>query len=215
MSNKFLVLGVLIASALTLGAQSFKPESYLGINGGMNASMVWFKPTISQTYQIGKNAGLTFRYISEKNLGLQVELNFIEKGWNENNGLIDIYNRRLSYLVLPFLTHIYFGNKARFYFELGPQLSYLLKDEVGTNYYLDPSNVEQAQALDNQIDYGGAAGLGMYFKIGSQAYQLGARASYSLNDIFSNNKVDYFDRSNNIAVQANLSWLIQTNYKRK
>ncbi len=214
MKALLLYLGLLSISISTY-SQKFKPEFYLGANGGVNASMVFFKPSINQDIATGIHTGISARYITEKNLGLHLELNYIEKGWNENNGLIDIYTRKLSYLEIPFLTHIYFGNKTRFYFELGPQFSYLIKDTELLNYYLNPTQIEQTYKLDNIFDYGGTAGLGLSFQIGPQLFQLGLRGSYSLNDIFSNNQRDYFDHSNNIVVQSNFSWLIQTNYKRK
>jgi len=47
------------------------------------------------------------------------------------------------------------------------------------------------------------------FKISKNVFQLDARANYSLSDIFSNNKTDYFDTSNNINVSLNLGWLWQ------
>lgn len=196
-------------------SQSFTPEIYVGANGGMNASMVYFKPSLNQTFATGINSGLSFRYISEKNLGLQLELNYIEKGWNQHNGLIDIYTRKLNYLELPFLTHLYFGKKTRFYFEIGPQISYLINDLELLSYYVNPEEVEQTYSLDHKFDYGGAAGLGMSFQFGAQLFQIGLRGSYSLNDIFSNNQRDYFDHSNNIVAQSSLTWMIQTNYKKK
>lgn len=212
---KYYTLLLFFVCTSIMYAQKFAPESYFGINGGMNASMVFFKPAIQQTYAAGKHFGISYRYISEKNLGLHTEINYIEKGWNENNGLTDIYTRRLNYLEVPFLSHIYAGDKIRFYFEIGPQISFLLNDKEILNFYVNPASVEQTFTLDNRFDYSGAAGFGLSFKIKSQTIQLGLRGSYSLNDIFSNDQRDYFDHSNNIVAQANLSWLIQTNYKRK
>ena len=70
------------------------------------------------------------KYISEKHLGLIMELNFVQKGWRE---FFDpeqqpdfAYQRTLSYLEVPFLTHVYFGNRVRFIFNAGPKISFLL-----------------------------------------------------------------------------------------
>ncbi|HQF11975.1 MAG TPA: PorT family protein, partial [Paludibacteraceae bacterium] len=61
----------------------------------------------------------------------------------------------------------------------------------------------------NPFDYGICGGLGFMFRIRKNVLQLDARANYSLSDIFSNNKTDFFDSSNNINFSVNLGWLWQ------
>ncbi|MBP1637938.1 MAG: hypothetical protein H6Q18_727, partial [Bacteroidetes bacterium] len=75
------------------------PEIYIGATGGMNGSLVSFNPTVNQSMPlIGYNGGLSFRYITEKHFGLQIEANYSQRGWTESNGL---YSRRADYIELP------------------------------------------------------------------------------------------------------------------
>jgi hypothetical protein len=183
-----------------------KPEIYFGTTQGMSASMINFSPSVNQEMLLGYNGGFIFRHITEKNVGLQVELNYFQRGWKETDS---IYSRRLNYIELPFMTHIYFGNKTRFFFNIGPKISYLLSENVLRNETVSSEKVEQVKSVENPFDYGICGGLGFMFKISKNVFQLDARANYSLSDIFSNSKTDYFDTSNNINVSLNLGWLWQ------
>ena len=182
-----------------------KPEIYFGASAGVTESMVMFKPTVSQGYLMGYNGGIVFRYIAEKNVGMQAELNFFQRGWTEKTGL---YSRQLNYIELPFMTHIYIGKKNRVFLNLGPKISYLISESVLKN---ETSNVDTQHitTVENPFDYGLCAGLGFLFNIKGNIYQLDTRANYSLSDVFSNNKRDYFDTSNNVNVSVNLAWLFQ------
>ena len=173
---------------------------------GISASMINFRHLSIRRCCWVTTEGLIFRYITEKNVGLQVELNYFQRGWKETDS---IYSRRLNYIELPFMTHIYFGNKTRFFFNIGPKISYLLSENVLRNETVSSEKVEQVKSVENPFDYGICGGLGFMFKISKNVFQLDARANYSLSDIFSNSKTDYFDTSNNINVSLNLGWLWQ------
>lgn len=203
-----LLLIIFIASSLSLIAQVRlkQPEIYIGTTHGVTGSMILFNPAVSQTYIVGYNGGLVFRYIAEKNVGMQVELNYSQRGWKESDGL---YARQLNYIELPFMTHIYVGNKSRFFFNLGPKVSYLISEKVTIDQTVNSTQEQHLTLIQNPFDYGLCAGLGGLFKIGKNVFQLDTRASYSLSDVFSNDKRDYFDTSNNLNVSVNLAWLLQ------
>jgi len=203
----YIVFFIFLFSTNLFAQPSFeKPEIYFGTTQGISASMINFSPSVNQEMLLGYNGGFIFRYITEKNVGLQVELNYFQRGWKETDS---IYSRRLNYIELPFMTHIYFGNKTRFFFNIGPKISYLLSENVLRNETVSSEKVEQVKSVENPFDYGICGGLGFMFKISKNVFQLDARANYSLSDIFSNNKTDYFDTSNNINVSLNLGWLWQ------
>lgn len=187
-------------------ARLAKPEMYIGASVGVTESMINFKPDVSQGYLMGYNGGFVFRYIAEKNVGMQAELNFSQRGWTESSGL---YSRQLNYIELPFMTHIYIGKKSRFFLNFGPKISYLITENVLKN---ETSNVDTQHitSIENPFDYGLCAGIGFLFKIKSNVYQLDTRANYGLSDVFSNDKRDYFDTSNNMNVSVNLAWLFHT-----
>ncbi len=204
--RKLLFIAVLICSLSIVAQNPEHPEIYIGGTFGATGSMVTFKPTVGQTYLQGYNGGVVFRFISDKYVGFQAELNYSQRGWNESG---DLYARQLNYIELPFMTHFYVGNKTRFFFNIGPKISYLISENVLVDNAVGSTEVQHTTKIQNPFDYGICTGLGLLFKIKPIVIQLDTRASYSLSDIYSNNKKDYFDTSNNVSVSVNLAILFQ------
>ena len=76
------VIATVIISLVTLNyiqaQDKFKRELFLGASFGTTFSKVSFAQTkVQQKIKMGYTGGLTLRWITEKNLGLQAELNFI------------------------------------------------------------------------------------------------------------------------------------------
>lgn len=185
--------------------KQFNTETFVGFNGGMTGSMVMFKPVVEQDYLIGYHGGLVFRHNSENHFGVQAELNYVQKGWQETN---KSYSKRLDYIELPFMTHVYFGNKTQVYMNIGPKIGYMIHEQ--TLLDSDPTiTPEQQKSIENSFDYGFAGGLGLLFNIKKQVYQLDTRANFSVSNLFSNEKKDYFDNSNNLNIGISLAWLYQ------
>ena len=203
-----LLIFIFISTTSIISAQDrlIQPELYLGANFGITESEVIFNPAINQSFLRGYNGGLVFRYIAEKNVGMQAELNFSQRGWTESSGL---YSRQLNYLELPFMTHIFIGKKNRFFINIGPKISYLLSEKVLINNVIGSTEVQQTTKIQNPFDYGLCGGLGFLFTIGGNILQLDTRAYYSLSNIYSNKKTDYFSNSNNFNVSINLAWLLK------
>ena len=201
-------ISVLILISVSLSAQVRldMPEMYIGANMGITESMVSFNPAIPQGFLMGFNGGIVFRYIAEKNVGMQAELNFSQRGWKESSGL---YSRQLNYIELPFMTHIYMGNKNRFFINLGPKISYLLSEKVLLNSTDNSTDVQHITPVEHPFDYGICAGFGILFNIKGKILQFDTRANYGLSDIFANQKKDYFATSSNFDLSANLAWLFQ------
>lgn len=122
MIKKFLKTGIVLTfAAVSLPALAqigeLRNNIAVGVNGGMNFSNVSFTPKIKQKTTNGMTGGLTVRYISEKYFamicGLQMELNYSQRGWTE---LIeentDTYSREMNYLEIPFLAHLAFGKRG-------------------------------------------------------------------------------------------------------
>ncbi len=201
----FSILIVLTAS-VSAQVRLDKPEMYLGVNAGVTESMIMFNPAIKQGLLMGFNGGFVFRYIAEKNVGMQAELNFSQRGWKEASGL---YSRQLDYIELPFMTHIYMGNKNRFFINLGPKISYLISEKVLLNNTGVTTDIQHVTSVEHPFDYGICAGFGLLFNIKGKIIQLDTRANYGLSDIFADQKKDYFATSNNFNISANLAWLFQ------
>jgi len=197
-----------IVLSTTVFSQSHlkKPEIYVGATFGASESMVMFKPTVAQGFLQGYNGGLVFRYVADKNVGFQVEMNLSQRGWSEKTGL---YTRQLNYIELPFLTHFYFGNNSRFFFNIGPKISYLISEKNLINTTTASTEVQHITKIQNPFDYGVSAGFGYLINIKGNIIQLDTRANYSLSDVFSNDTRDYFDTSNNLYLSVNLAWLLK------
>ena len=206
MYKSLLILSIFISTSIFAQVRLEKPEMYIGVTGGATGSMISFNPTVKQGYLLGTNTGIVFRYIAEKNVGMQAELNFSQRGWSEKDS---IFSRQLNYVELPFMTHIYIGKNNRVFFNFGPKVSYLISDKVLKNSTLGSTLVQETTNIQNRIDYGICGGLGVLFKINKNILQLDTRIYYSLSDIYSNDKRDYFANSNNLNLSLNLAWLLK------
>lgn len=200
----------LISFSTTIRAQTVlldPAEIYIGTSHGVNASMVLFNPTVKQFPLLGYNGGISFRYITEKRVGLQVELNYSQRGWEEEGGA---YTRQLTYIELPFLTHLYLGNTHRFIFNIGPKVSYLLYESVLVNTIPNSQEEQHIKPVYFPLDYGLTAGLGYNLRTRKAGvFQLEVRAYYGLSDIFANTKSDYFATSNYLNAAVNIGWFFQ------
>lgn len=190
---------------LSMSAQTLleRPELYIGASGGVTSSQVLFNPTVKQNFLNGANAGFSLRYIAEKNVGVQTEINFSQRGWSE---IDSNFSKQLNYIELPFLTHIYFGNKLQCIINLGPKISYLLSEKVLSNSLTLNTEVQQKTNIQNRFDYGLCGGIGVQLKAHQSIYYLDMRLNYGLSDIFSNDKRDYFDASNNFNISVNVGY---------
>ena len=205
MNKLWISILIVVSSTLSAQVRLVKPEMYLGASLGVTESMVLFNPAIVQGYLMGYNGGIVFMYIAEKNVGMQAELNFSQRGWVEKSGL---YTRQLNYIELPFMTHIYVGKKNRFFFNLGPKISYLISEKTVLNTS-GTTELQHITPVQHPFDYGGCAGLGLLFNIKGRILQLDTRANYSLSNIFDDQKKDYFSNSNNFNASVNLAWLFR------
>jgi hypothetical protein len=182
------------------------PEFYIGANGGITTSKIGFSPKVSQDFKLGINAGAVIKYITDRYFGIQAELNFSQTGWQEKNVN---FNKTLNYIEIPFLTHIYFGKKARIFANIGPQISWLLGEKTNVDI-VQSDEIQQITAIKNKFDYGFCIGLGSSIPFKKNVIQLEIRGNYGMGDIYSNAKEDkMFSRSNNLKASVNLAYLFK------
>jgi hypothetical protein len=205
---RWVALLFLAFTAVSVSSQKkeFVPEMYIGANGGTTLSMVNFKPAVQQSYLMGYHGGMVFRYNSQNHLGVQAELNYMQRGWNELSG----YSRRLDYVELPFMSHFYFGRALQFYFNIGPKVALLIGNQVLTPS-AEISTAEQYSAIDRPIDYGFCGGFGFQLKTGKQIFLIDTRINFSTGNIFPDRMTDHFATSNNMNASLSAAWLIKTN----
>ena len=198
-----------------------KPEMYVGVHGGIMASTVLFSPEVPNMSPItdgcilGGTGGFVFRYSEQKCCAVQVELNYMQRGWAERGEGVD-YTRKLHYLELPFLMHIYFGSQTwRGFVNVGPQIGYCLNDDKGTGTQSTESK-HQYMSIDNAFDWGVAGGLGFYCRTKNAGlYQFEARFSYSFGTLFASKATDYFKQANAMNLSINIAWLWEIKKREK
>lgn len=190
------------------------PEIYFGVHGGVTASSIMFQPSvenmrpITKACVLGGNGGFVFRYAGHKYCAVQVELNYMHRGWAETSDA-GRYSRELHYIELPVLMNINFGNRlCRGIFNLGPQIGYCLYDNKGTGTRLSTNQTQYTTPISHPFDWGLAAGLGFYLKTRKAGlYQLEARFSYSFGGIFGTSLTDHFTMASPMDLSLNLAWM--------
>lgn len=197
-----------------------------GASAGADHSQISVSPKIKQNMYLGKTFGLTARYTSEKYFFLicaaQIEANIVERGWREDidDGTGNEYDRRLTYVEVPFFAHLGIGREARGmqgFINLGPQIGFLIRDKetYGGTEPWDPSkrpnnvNVQYGKAIDHKVEYGITGGLGIELKTGIGNFIIEGRYYFGLSDIFANTKTDYFGRSANMSIYAKVAYMFE------
>ena len=213
-----------IGTFASLNAQrTVEPHFYVGGKGGVSLARTNFSPSVPQSFAIGKTAGVTFRYSEENHFGVICELNFIERGWKETfEDTPHQYSRKLTYIQLPMLTHIFFGSKkAKGFFNLGPEICVLIGDSHTTNF--DVNNVEGDNTFPSthrseqyiipdtkKFDYGISAGLGFELVMKSRhSILLEGRFYYGLGNVFPDHKTDYFSASSSMTISVSLGYMFR------
>jgi hypothetical protein len=204
--------------AQAAGQTKFRQELAVGGSFGMGISTVSFAPKIEQKQLQGLQFGATIRWITENHLGLIGEVNFSQQGWNERfEDPQYFYTRRLNFVDIPFLTHIYFGSKrVRVFFNLGPKIGFLLSESTSENVIASPpqntstayQTAQWTKPVENAFAWGICGGLGLELRTGIGSFQLEGRYYYALGDIFGNRKADPFPKSSSQVIFGKISYLI-------
>ena len=218
--KRIVFLTIALLTFFNASAQDFNPQLSIGAKGGVSLSQTMFSPNIDQNFIIGQCGGIMVRYIEENHFGLIGEINWVNRGWKETfKDTSYEFSRKLNYLQIPLLAHIYFGSdRAKVFFNAGPEIGFLISNSSTMNFnpnYVEsledfPEFHETAQMtmdIKNKIDYGISAGLGVEISINSKhSLLMEGRFYYGLNNVFGANKKDVFSASNGIAIMATLGY---------
>lgn len=196
----------------------FTEELSVGGSFGVSLSSVSFSPTVKQNMLLAYNAGFTARWITQPHCGIQVEVNYAQKGWDEFFDEPEwFYTRRINYIDIPFMSHFYFGKKrVRAFLNLGPQIGFAFSDSYTHNLEdiedrLSPNTyavTERTLDIQHKFGWGLCGGSGLEIRTGIGIFQLEGRYYYSLGDIFGNGKTDDFGRSAPQVITVKLSYLM-------
>jgi len=224
-----------VSAAAQIG--SHRNDMSIGVNGGYVLSSVGFNPKVNQKLHGGLTGGLTFKYVCEKYFNticsVQAEVNYSQIGWKEDildisdqpvinsvTGLAEEYSRTTNYIQIPVFAHLAWGREVKglqFFFHAGPQLGLYMSESTKSNFSFDQRNTadrvnnvvaQDTMAVENKLDYGIAAGLGLEYshpKIGHMQFE--ARYYYGLGNIYGDSKKDYFGKSNFGNIVVKLTYL--------
>lgn len=216
----------IIASIFTvnfgLNAQrKIEPNIAIGGIAGVTLSRTNFSPSIPQSFVPGLVGGVSFRYMEESHFGLIGQLVIEQRGWKETfENTSYKYERRLTYIQLPMMTHIFFGSKKfKGFFNLGPEISYMIADSKSSNF--DTNNISTLKdfpsdhrteqyklPINSKFDYGIAAGVGMEMIAKKKnSIMIEGRFYYGLGNIFASHKTDYFSASPGMSIMISLGYM--------
>lgn len=208
-----LILGIVLAGNLSAQNNTFKQELSVGPSFGVTFSSVSFNPKVNTKMLMGYTGGVTLRWNTEKNLGLQAELNLAQQGWDE---LFEDpkyqYTRTINYIEIPFLTHIYFGSKrVKVFLNLGPKIGYAISEKTTENLNgatPNKSNEQHSIPVEQKFDWGICGGPGLEIRTGIGNFLLEGRYYYALGDILHSRKSDPFGKSSSQVISAKLTYLL-------
>jgi hypothetical protein len=166
----------------------------VGLKAGVNFTWINFdvkfqQKIVEQDLKIGYMGGLTFQYFNQPNVGIQLEVLYIQKGFKTKFDTLNNlqYERTIDYLSLPFLMHAAIGKKRfKLSFLLGPYISYAISShEIFTE---DNRSYEQDYEFDrehdNRFEFGLQAGIAFRntFKFG--ILELEGNFAYSFTSLY-------------------------------
>ena len=220
---RLIIILICVFAFKTVNAQMhYEPRIGIGAKGGMTLSRTMFSPQVPQSFIMGYMGGLSFRYSEEKHFGLLAELNVQQRGWKEDFEDTPFeYSRQFTYLQVPVMTHIFFGNsKVRGFFNLGPEIGFMIDENVSTNFdvnniqniegfpYYNRHNEQLTLDVRNKIDYGISAGAGIEFIAKRKnSFILEGRFYYGLGNTFGSRKKDAFSASTGMSLMVTLGYM--------
>ncbi len=224
MIKKIIILSICFLSIVNINTYSqkrFPTEHSIGITGGVNLCKVSLQPDIVQDSKMGETFGFVYRYIEEKYFGIQAELLFAQRGWKDRLEDFPNYHfeRSYSYLELPIMSHIFFGNnRVRGFVNLGPSISYYLgNDKIKTNIISGEEvafeTTHHGLEITNRFDYGIIGGAGLELRFGKNTVLIEGRYYFGLGDMFPNEKRDYFESSANQYISIKTAYLFRVGGK--
>jgi opacity protein-like surface antigen len=166
------VILFLLLATITL---SVKAQFSVGVRQGYGAHGVYLEPAYIEKYQepfYKPNTGLVVIFNNTNNTGLQMELNYAQKGWQEEDSTVanSMFSKTINYLEIPFFSHFEIGyGKVRPIIFAGPYLAFKLSETTDSSnfshiWYEDSPYTQYDQEIKT-IDFGIKLGLGLRYNI--------------------------------------------------
>jgi hypothetical protein len=177
-----------IAGAVVAQKPNIPAKKYLGINFGYGMSGVMFQPDLKQTSYAGSySGGLSFKYVGEKYMAFQAELNYTQRGYKKPEIGDSIYTRTYNSIMLPMMAQ---GNvtykRVSVLLNLGCYASYMLnsKDQIKTKGITYKNDYEFFLKRDRRYEFGVLGGVGLGLKLNPIMLQVESRYYYGLTNLY-------------------------------
>ncbi len=177
---------LLLPGFLFAQEEAYPKQMGIGFKGGLSYSTVAIDLPLQQINPgIDPSFGLIFSYVDKKTVGIQLELNYLTKSWEEIPDANQSFRVQLNYLEIPLLTTLHFGKRLKFIVNFGPYLNLLLHEQSQSNldnnsdFYPYYSNRTPSGA-----DFGLIGGGGLRLKTKLGLFQVEARYSYGFQNIY-------------------------------
>jgi len=210
-SFHLLAMALFLLSTGQLMAQEPRvPRSEVGIKLGGNSSRVGFDPGLFQELDFGVVGGLAFRHFAHKNMGILVELNYMQAGWTEAHEGADFYYRELDYIQLPVMTHAMIGQRGfRVLINLGPYVGALVREKEAYYFFQEAfESPNLGRGIDNKLEFGLCLGVGFSINTAIGVFQAEGRVNYALSNLYERDWEDGFTTSSNQHVEITLSYFL-------
>ena len=166
----------------------------VGLKGGVNITWMNYdarfnQDNVEQEFKMGSMGGLTFQYFNQPNIGIQMDVLYIQKGFKTKLDTVENiqYERTIDYLSIPLLMHAYIGKKKfNMSIMLGPYISYALtSNEIYTeNDISDKEDYVWNRDIDNRFEFGLQAGLAFRNTFSFGIIQLEGMYCFGLTSIY-------------------------------
>jgi hypothetical protein len=192
----------------------FTPYWNFGIKQGINYSSVIFSPGVSQGLTLGYTGGLVYKYQNQRMVGIQMELNYTQKGWTENLDTVDnSYSRKMDYIELPLITHIVFGKKnLKYYVNIGTTFAYLISEKE--EFTINNESYRQEyyeKEIEQKFDYSGLGEIGVLFHTKIGEFQTGVRMQWTLINLFKITSETEYYQSQTMVYSFSINYFLFSN----
>ncbi len=168
-----------------------KTQSYWGVKGELQRLQVGFSPFLNQILESQYGIGLVFKHLQTKDLGIQIELNYIQKSFN----LINIDSAMaFDFIELPIYCHWIFLYRKRYdlFINIGSFIGYAFQATLSQGGLT--RNFELRPALDLVWQHGITVNGGLNLKTSLGHFQFSAGFIYHWTNL-ENPKFDQTGRS--------------------
>jgi Outer membrane protein beta-barrel domain len=168
-------------------------QTYLGLRGGAHLSSIDFDPNIPAESKWFPNVGIAFIHSNLPYRGIQIELNYTQKGFTAEYANGYSASRTYNFLELPLLSRFYIRNSGtQIVINVGPDLFYHFDDSgneihprkfFGERYFV--SNYKHDYAI-HDLELGILFGLGVFRQFEKTSIQAELRTYYQMTTFVKN-----------------------------